>query len=275
VGASPRTLIEELSESLLHAFIDLRLIDAYDVYQHLMNYWAETMQDDIYLIAAEGWLEANKLRTLEPKSKETPDLTVEKVKFKADLIPPALIMARYFAADQQALDALQTESEELARQMDEITEEEGGEDGLLHEALNDKGKVTKATLTARIKEIFDDPDFADELDVLNDYLGLMNQASTLKAKIKAAQRALDTKVIAKYRSLTEKETKDLVVDDKWLAALTDDVRIEQDRVCQVLDRRTRELYERYTTPLPTFTEKAETLSRTVDLHLRKMGFVWN
>jgi len=30
------------------------LIDHYDVYQHLMDYWAQTMQDDAYLIAADG-----------------------------------------------------------------------------------------------------------------------------------------------------------------------------------------------------------------------------
>jgi type I restriction enzyme M protein len=32
------------------------LLDAYDVYQHLMDYWAATMQDDAYLIAADGWV---------------------------------------------------------------------------------------------------------------------------------------------------------------------------------------------------------------------------
>jgi type I restriction enzyme M protein len=30
-------------------------MDKYDVYQHLMNYWNDVMQDDCYLIAVDGW----------------------------------------------------------------------------------------------------------------------------------------------------------------------------------------------------------------------------
>ena len=47
---APKALIETLSESLLADFKAVALLDAYDVYQHLMDYWAETMQDDAYLI---------------------------------------------------------------------------------------------------------------------------------------------------------------------------------------------------------------------------------
>ena len=32
--------------------------------------------------------------------KETPDLTIKRKKYKMDLIPPALVVARYFAAEQ-------------------------------------------------------------------------------------------------------------------------------------------------------------------------------
>ena len=52
----PKALIESIAESLLATFKAVPLLDAYDVYQHLMDYWAETMQDDCYLIAADGWL---------------------------------------------------------------------------------------------------------------------------------------------------------------------------------------------------------------------------
>ncbi len=51
----PKPLIETISEDLLATFRQAPLLDAYDVYQHLMDYWAETMQDDCYLIAADGW----------------------------------------------------------------------------------------------------------------------------------------------------------------------------------------------------------------------------
>ena len=148
VGTRPRRLIETLSEDLLRAFADLRLIDAYDVDQLLMTYWADTMQDDVYLIAADGWLAANRLRLLEPKSKEQADLTLGKLKYKADLVPPALIVARCFSAEQAALDALGAEGEVLAGQMEEMIEEHGGEDGLLQEAIRILILVVTLLITA-------------------------------------------------------------------------------------------------------------------------------
>ncbi len=129
------------------------LIDKYDVYQHLMVYWTDTMQDDVYLIAVDGWLGANKLRLLEDKSKEKADLTIDKLKYKADLIAPALIIARYFAAEQQAIDALAAQREAVAQQIEELVEEHAGEEGLLETVKNDQGTITKGSVTARLKEI--------------------------------------------------------------------------------------------------------------------------
>jgi hypothetical protein len=56
-GGHPKALIETIAEDLLATFKTAPLLDAYDVYQHLMDYWAETMQDDCYLIAADGWVQ--------------------------------------------------------------------------------------------------------------------------------------------------------------------------------------------------------------------------
>ncbi|WP_235185956.1 type I restriction-modification system subunit M [Methylomarinum vadi] len=67
-GCHPKDLIAELSEDLLAHYAGQPLIDKYDVYQHLMNYWAETMQDDCYLIAADGW-KAETYRIIETDKK--------------------------------------------------------------------------------------------------------------------------------------------------------------------------------------------------------------
>jgi type I restriction enzyme M protein len=105
-GDRPKALIETLAEALLATFEKARLLDAYDVYLHLMDYWAETMQDDVYLIVSDGWREAAKPRLIQEdkdkKTKEKPDFTVGKLKYKAELIPPPLVIARYFAAEQAA-----------------------------------------------------------------------------------------------------------------------------------------------------------------------------
>ena len=107
--ANPKDIIRILAEDLLKRFNDLPLLDRYDVYQRLMNYWDEVMQDDVYLIVANGWTDAARPRGIiedkEKKIKETPDLTIKRKKYKMDLIPPGLIVARYFADEQAIIEA--------------------------------------------------------------------------------------------------------------------------------------------------------------------------
>ena len=54
-GSDPKALIGEISEDLLARFKGEELVSHYDVYQHLMDYWADEMQDDVYAIAQDGW----------------------------------------------------------------------------------------------------------------------------------------------------------------------------------------------------------------------------
>lgn len=260
VGDRPKLLIETLSENLLETFRTAgsvaSLIDPYGVYQHLMDYWAETMQDDAWMIVADGWQ-----ATLNGKP-------------NTDLIPPALIVARYFAAEQAAIEQREAERDAISRQMEGMDEEHGGEDGLLADAKNDKGKLTKASVKAQQIKIKHDKDAADERKLLDTYADLIEQEAAAGKKVKDAQKALDAEVVAQYAKLTEAEIEALVVVDKWLAALAAQVQGELDRVSQALTGRIRQLAERYATPLPRLAEEVETLAARVDVHLKKMGFVW-
>jgi type I restriction enzyme M protein len=275
-GDRPKALIESLAEALLATFEKARLLDAYDVYQHLMDYWAETMQDDVYLIVSDGWREAAKPRLIledkDKKTKEKPDFTVGKLKYKAELIPPPLVIARYFAAEQAAIEKLEAEVAASEQALEEMAEEHGGDEGLLAEARNDKDKLTKASVAARLKEIKGDTDAADERKVLNAYLALAEKAATTSAQVSEAQEALLLKVAAQYGKLTEDEIKALVVDDKWLATLAAAVQGELDRVSQTLTGRIRQLAERYATPLPQLTGEVAELETKVSRHLERMGF---
>ena len=126
VNSPPRAVINTLSEDLLARFADLPLLERYDVYQRLMDYWDEVMQDDVYLIAADGLVEAAKPRGIiedkEKKIKETPDLTIKRKKYKMDLIPPSLVVARYFAVEQAAIQVLQANQETAARDLEEFVD---------------------------------------------------------------------------------------------------------------------------------------------------------
>jgi len=281
----PKPLIASIAEYLLASFKTEPLLDAYDVYQHLMDYWAETMQDDCYLIADAGWKAGalpREIRQVKNKDNklvwpEKEDFKKGKRRFKSDLVPAAILIARYFAAERDAIAACETELAAIEQQLDEKREEQNEEGELLLAEANeanegDPPKITAKSLKAALKKVGDDPEEAEACQALEDYAALLEQQSAAKARLKAAQEDLEAKLGTKYPKLTEDEIKTLVVDDKWLATIAAAVQGELDRVSQTLTSRIRQLAERYATPLPQLTDEVAKLAARVDEHLKKMGF---
>jgi type I restriction enzyme M protein len=264
-GSHPKQVIAALAEDLLAHYIGKPLIDPYDVYQHLMDYWAETMQDDSYLIAADGWkAEITRIIEKDKKGKERDK------GWTCDLVPKALIIGRCFAKEQASIDQLAAELESTTAQLSEREEEHGDED----DAFSALDKVNKASVTARLKELKDDADATDETAVLNEWLKLTEQEADLKKRLKDTEAALDAKAYAQYPKLAESEIQTLVVDDKWLAALDAVIHGEMDRISQTLTQRVKELAERYETPLLQMVSRVAELEATVNSHLERMGFSW-
>ena len=264
-GCRPKEIIAQLSEGLLAHYADKPLIDPYDVYQHLMDFWAETMQDDCYLIATDGW-KAETYRVIETDKKGK-----EKDKgWVCDLIPKALIVARYFSEEQAAIDRLVIDLDSVTARLAEIEEEHGGEDG----AFPTRDKLNKANVTERLKEIKGDKDATDEAAALNNWLKLNNEEADLKKRLKEAEAVLDAQAYAQYPKLTESEIKTLVVDDKWLATLDAAIHSEMDRVSQQLTQRVKDLAERYEIPMPQMLGRVADLEDKVHGHLERMGFAW-
>ena len=261
-GGQPKALIGTVSESLLAAFKAAPLLNPYDIYQHLMDYWSETMQDDAYLIAADGWVAAP-TRIIETNKKgQTKDKG-----WVCELIPKPLIVARYFASQQRAIDKLHAEMETATASLTELEEEHSGDDAVFtgFDAIN------AANVKDRIREIGQDAEGGDERDVLKQWLKLSDQISADKKRLKAAEAELDALAYAKYPDLSEADIKAVVIDDKWMAHLATKVQGELARVSQTLTGRIRELAERYDTPLPRLTDEVAVLSARVERHLKKMG----
>lgn len=262
-GCPPKEIIAGLSENLLAHYADKPLINQYDIYQHLMDYWTETMQDDCYLVSDEGW-KAETYRIIERDKKGK-----EKDKgWTCDLVPKQLIVARYFSKEQEDLNKLAAELESVAASMTELEEEQGGEEG----AFSELEKVNKANVSSRLKDIRGDMEAKEEVAVLNDWLKLANQEANLKKCIKEAEALLDSKVYYHYPKLTEDDIKTLVVEDKWLSSLDTAIRGEMDRISQSLTQRVKELAERYETPMPQMTYRVAELEAKVNRHLERMGF---
>lgn len=240
-------------------------MDPYAVYQHLLDYWAETMQDDCYLISADGW-KAETARIIEKDKKG-------KGKDKGwtcDLVPKSLIVARYFSKEQTAVDRIAAELETVTAKLAELEEEHGGDEG----AFSELEKLNKAEVTKRLKEIKGDKEAGEEIAVLNEWLKMSECESDLKKLLRDAEAALDFKTYAQYPKLSEAERKTLVVDDKWLAALDAAIHGEMDRISHTLAQRVKELAERYNEPVPQIADRVSELEAKVNQHLSKMGFKW-
>lgn len=307
----PKQLIHQISEHLLAHFDNQPLIGKYPVYQHLMDYWSETMQDDCYLIAAEGWT-ARPERILEEIKSGRKKGQMQDKGWSCDLVPKELIVARYFPGQQAEIDALQAELDARTAELTELEETQGGDDG----AFSELDKINKAEVTQRLKELKKEAEKAsatrepnvtavsgngafpaDDLHVaepttpygrdrsaatdseepnertaLESWLRLSNAITRLKKQIKEADAALDQQAHDHYAQLTPDDVKTLVIDDKWMAELERRITSEIDRVAQALTQRVRTLAERYADPLPELTARVADLENRVHAHLQTMGF---
>jgi len=258
-GVKPKETIWYLSEDLLIKFSEIPLLDKFDIYQTLLNYWKTIMQDDVYQIADEGW-------------KAIISMDEKKKTWTCDLLPKNLVIDKFFQSEQEHIEKLETDRDALKQQLTELEEEHGGEEGLLADAKNDKDKVTKAGVQKRMKEITGDEDYADELEVLQKYLELSEAEAALGKKIKESEILLDKKLLEKYKNLTQEEIRVLLVDDKWMTTIEQEIKTEVESICQRLSQRIKELSERYVNTLSDISGKVTEYETRVREHLVKMGF---
>jgi type I restriction enzyme M protein len=273
-----------IAENLLKHYDNKPLTDKYAMYQHLMDYWSpdgndEAMQDDFYEIAADGWAAGNEVKRKEKKTKKGDKEVVKEMTgiegLEGRLIPPALLIQEYFAEEKKAIDELEAKAETLNANMEDLREGQGGEDGLLNNAIDDKGKISKAGLTKAIKELGKrNEDNAEEWDMLAAYKKLMDEEAETQTQIKAAKAALEKKVIAQYPKLSIDEIKTLVIEKKWMANIEQRIRTEMDNISHRLTQRIKELADRYETPLPQLNNEVALLIKKVEEHLKKMNFKW-
>lgn len=276
-GVKPKVLISEIAEDLLATFSDLNLIDQYDVYQHLMSFWNEVMQDDVFVISDDGWKAGREVYRIKKagkdKNEKTKEVDVKGLEgIESKLIKPDLLIKRYFLKENEAIESLEAERDSIIQTLEEMEEEYTGDDGLLSEALNDKDKLSAASVKARLKVIKGSKEDADEIKLLEKFLELGENKGVVGKKITAQEKKLEDLVFNKYQKLTEDDVKEIVVQDKWITYLDEAVKTEMQRISQRLTVRVKELAERYETPLPMQLEVVKDLEVRVNKHLEAMGY---
>lgn len=128
-GCKPKELIEEWSNSLLETvgMVD-GLVNAYDVYDILMGYWQEAMQDDCYLISRDGWKAELNCDTLvtDKKSKEVRFVAKKNPTYRdynCDLLPVSVVVGRYFKAEEDEVKKAEERVAQLSAEIEQMEEE--------------------------------------------------------------------------------------------------------------------------------------------------------
>lgn len=279
----PQELIEDLGNDLLEKFRGRPLISEYSVYEQLMNYWNDTMHDDVTLIVGAGWVDAAQPREAritgydnkkKPKY-ESADLVfgtgVKAQRWVTDLIPPALIIDRYFAEEKAELDRLTTEQERISQELQEYIEEHAVEEGLLWEAVNDAGGVKVKDARDRLKTAKLEDAEADEIAALNTVIKLFTAETAAKKAVKDGMLQLDRKVIAMYAKLSEGEIQELVVGDKWQTVVAGRFASEVANLTHDLMSRIRGLGERYGETVGAIAKEVARFEERMTSNLVSMG----
>ena len=274
----PLDLITEIGDDLLDRFRLTPLLDEYDAYEQLMTYWHGSMHDDLFLVMQEGWVDAAKPRLAiqdkDRKLSEEPDLTIGSgktaQKYKMDLLPPRLIVARYFADERRRIDKLNTEAESAAGAVEEHVGEHGDDEGLLSNAVNDKGKLTQAAAKEALKEA-KAVDDQETIECARAAIELLQAEAAAKKAGKDAQTELDHATLEKYGDLTQGDAQALVLDDKWAASIRRQVVDEVTALTLGLVARIQQLGERYAETVGDLDADLEELEARVTGHLATIG----
>jgi type I restriction enzyme M protein len=270
LSTKPKTLIFDVAEKLLASYENKALIDRYDIYQHLMNYWNEVMKDDVYMLIEDGWVA--KVRRMVEKNAKGKEVDQG---WTCDLIPKSLIIQVYLAKEQAELQQVESELESLQAELTNYEEEHGGEEGVLADAVNDKGKLTKATVAKRMKEIKSDKAEKEAYELLQTIEKLFDKTANLSKELKDKTAQLDELCMKQYDLLNEADVKRLVIEKKWMSSIQTNINGEIDAISQRLTARIKELGERYDDTLGAIDANVKELEEKVNEHLQKMGLVWN
>ncbi len=269
---NPKQMIEDMGNSVLEKFANSKLVDKYDVYDQLMNYCAEILQDDLYLIESDGWkvswyvpqpIEKKKKEGTEEKPKKEKEAKTIK-DIACDLLPVDCIVDEYFSTEKEKIDFLEEKLLSAETNLNELVEEYS--DSYLDVSNYADNKINKGNVQKRLKIAE-----GEEAKILQEYINRSNTIAGYKKQLKDDNSELLEQVLQKYTSLSEEEIKKLVTN-KWLVAFGNRLAVEIQQVSQSLNSQLQNLEERYEQTLTEINKEVESLEVKVMQHLEKMGF---
>lgn len=264
-----------LAELLLAEFADFELVDKYDVYQVLLQYWLDTMADDVFVLKYDGYEAGRITEDIIEVTTNKKGETKEKYKgWEGKLIPKSIVECVYFAEERRKIDDAQSVVDMTQDMLDELVEQETGDEGYLRDYLNDKDKIVDKPLKARLKEVKKYAPDGEECEILTRYVELADKVKKYSKLVKDLNIALDKMLREKYGKLSVEEIKELLVNHKWYYSVFDGISALYDSASHDMANRISELADRYENTLPELEQSVEDYEAKVKAHLERMGFAW-
>lgn len=257
IGDNPKRAIAAWSDAMLRSMQRAEtLVDPYVSYDCLMNYWADTLQDDCYLISNDGW--SILPLAVEPKSYK--DLSV-----CCDLLPADIVINEYFYNEKAAMEAAAVIAEQCSADIDSFVEENA-------ETFEQFEKVNEKVVKLVIKDIAKLHFTKDDVTIFKKYLDLLKAKKDAAKKLSELQNALCLAVVKKYGTLTNDEIQNLVINKKWIASIRRLLDTEMQTAIQRVVTQVDDIARRYNTPLPSLAADVNRYEVEVNDYLTQMGF---
>lgn len=283
---SNKEIILNLSEEILEKFSKLELLDKYDVYQVLLAYWNETMNDDVLLIIQDelGYNLAKITDDIKEEPKESKKAKKDSAKEKKPkepkiigwegrLIPKQIVLDAFFALEQKKIEKAEEKLSQTESKFEEFIENNSDENGYFTDYMGDDEKIDSKKITSRVKLLTKEKKTQnEEYKILNNYVDYESSIKSQKKHISELKKVLDDNCRNRYETFTDAEIKDLLVNRKWYKAIDDGIQNLYITVANHLTKRIVELYERYENTLSELTSKLAEEEKVVFGHLTQMGF---
>lgn len=283
---SNKEIILNLSEEILEKFSKLELLDKYDVYQVLLAYWNETMNDDVLLIIQDelGYNLAKITDDIKEEPKESKKAKKDSAKEKKPkepkiigwegrLIPKQIVLDAFFALEQKEIEKAEEKLSQTESEFEEFIENNSDENGYFTDYMGDDEKIDSKKITSRVKLLTKEKKTQnEEYKILNNYVDYESSIKSQKKHITELKKVLDDNCRNRYETFTDEEIKDLLVNRKWYKAIDDGIQNLYITVANHLTKRIVELYERYENTLSELTSKLAEEEKVVFGHLTQIGF---
>lgn len=283
---SNKEIILNLSEEIIEKFSKLELLDKYDVYQVLLAYWNETMNDDVLLIIQDelGYNLAKITDDIKEEPKESKKAKKDSAKEKKPkepkiigwegrLIPKQIVLDAFFALEQKEIEKAEEKLSQTESEFEEFIENNSDENGYFTDYMGDDEKIDSKKITSRVKLLAKEKKTQnEEYKILNNYVDYESSIKSQKKHITELKKVLDDNCRNRYETFTDEEIKDLLVNRKWYKAIDDGIQNLYITVANHLTKRIVELYERYENTLSELNTKLAEEEKVVFGHLTQMGF---